>query len=136
MNVFTAISSAIQDAQRASEKRDYAQMHGILNSLGAAVREWAPYNDGHFFNTNLFVDESVPGRVVFETRTGASAPKMMARKYRTVVQDRGGKITATAMQLEGPSIPSGNRAEVLNGIEESFELSMSRELESHDVVDA
>ena len=112
-------------------------MHGILNSLGAAVREWAPYNDGYFFNTNLLVDESVPvRRVVFETRTGASAPKMMTCKYRTVVQDRDGKITATAMQLEGPSMPSGNRAEILNGIEESFELSMSRELESDDVVDA
>ena len=69
MNVFQAIGGALGDAHWFVKHKNYAEMHGVLTSLGTALRDWLSHNDGHFFNTNLLVDDSEPGRLVFETRT-------------------------------------------------------------------
>lgn len=64
MNVFTAICSALRDAESAFE------MHGILQSLETAVGGWVPYNNSDISNTNLVVNESIPGWLVFEMSLG------------------------------------------------------------------
>ena len=136
MIVYTAINSAVRDAQAALEKKDFAKMHGILNSLRSAVGQWAPYNDGHFFNTTLVVDESIPGRLVFETHTSSLMPRALSRKYRTIVREIEGNIVATTMQTEGAPATPGERGFLMDEFEDVFEVTLSRTLEDDDVFDS
>ena len=135
MNVFQAIGGALGDAHWFVKHKNYAEMHGVLNSLGTALRDWLPHNDGYFFNTNLLVDDSEPGRLVFETRTAAPSAQAMSREYRTVVkahpEDPMSVMVAT-IQTKGLSIPPGERAEVLGAIESKFAEAMLKTLGDDD----
>lgn len=127
MRVFEAINGAVKDIMAAAERREFAEMHGILNSLGQATQEWLPYNDGYFYRSYLLTDDSVPGRLVFDTTT--LPPEFPARaamrRYRTVVHP--GPVAAS-IQIEGPPALPGERAQLLGAIEKGFIEALSREL--------
>lgn len=135
MNVFQAIGGALGDARRFMERKNYAEMHGVLNSLGTVLQDWLPYNGGHFFNTNLLIDDSVPGRLVFETRTASTAPRAMSREYRTVVKvhpENPISVVAATIQIKGPPILPGERAEILGAIEAGFTEAMLKTLDDDE----
>lgn len=128
MNVFKAISDSVQDSNRLHSERKFSEKQGVLDSLGAALQEWLPYNDGYFYRTYLLPDESVPGRLVFDTHTVTSKSPMMAaliRRYRTVVKEG---LSATTLQMQGPPTLPDERAQVLEAIENRFIERMSQEL--------
>ena len=128
MNVFKAISDAVQDSHRFHAERKFAEKQGVLDSLGSALQDWLPYNDGYFYHTYLLPDESVPGRLVFDTHTMTSKSPMtaaLARRYRTVVKEG---LSAITLQMQGPPTLPGERAQVLEAIENRFIERMSREL--------
>ena len=137
MNVFQAIGGALGDAHWFVEHKNYAEMYGVLNSLGTALQDWLPHNDRHFFSTNLLIDDSEPGRLVFETRTALTAPRAMSREYRTVVkahpEDPMSVVVAT-IQIKGPPAPPGERAEILVAIESKFAEAMLKTLDDDEGV--
>lgn len=137
MNVFQAIGGALGDVHWFVEHKNYAEMRGVLNSLSTALQDWLPHNDGHFFNTNLLVDDSEPGRLVFETRTAAPSARATSREYRTAVkahlEDPMSVVVAT-IQTKGLPIPPGERAEILGAIESKFAEAMLKTLDDDEGV--
>lgn len=128
MNVFKAISDAVQDSHRFHSERKFAERQGVLDSLGAALQEWLPYNDGYFYRTYLLPEESVQGRLVFDTHTVVSKSPLwtgLVRRYRTVMKE---SLSATSLQMQGPPEPPGDRAQLLAAIEAGFVTAMSKEL--------
>ncbi|MDV7391606.1 hypothetical protein RZS08_09650, partial [Arthrospira platensis SPKY1] len=123
-NVFQAISDTMKTALRCKEEGRIAEHDQILTSLGSALKEWLPLNDGALFKTSLLVSHSHPERLMFKTSTVNSGHR---REYITVVKPCGAKeVTAGTIQVHGSPNLREEQGNWCSTIEQAFIRSMSK----------